>query len=287
MNFKTKRKKLPPDAFAIGPDVEPEPLDPIDEETWDSIVSLPDDVSIRTAEDFGTDLKNLWYLWEKWLDLVLEVQNYVKNPPESPMSNMVLDCTDHFQSSLYNTLVGFYREGMSSMRNVLESLTKGSYLQFLNNPSKFQQWLNGDIEISFGEASDSLLKYIKPFENQLRKSLNDDLYSQKTKTTSGGLIRRLHRELCPYTHGAPGNTNLDIWQSNGPIYVPDAFNKFKIIFIKAYIIGFILTILTFPKLMEIEQEGFRESLRLALSGVPPNDLDKRIIQECLKNFYNI
>ena len=36
------------------------------EETWNSIVSLPDDVSIRTSDDFGTLLRLLWDFWEDW-----------------------------------------------------------------------------------------------------------------------------------------------------------------------------------------------------------------------------
>ena len=29
--------------------------------------------------------------------------------------------------------------------------------------------------------------------------------------------------LCSFTHGRPGARNVDFWQSNGPVYVPEAF----------------------------------------------------------------
>jgi hypothetical protein len=34
-------------------------------------------------------------------------------------------------------------------------------------------------------------------------------------------IKRRYARLCAYTHGAPGNNNMDFWKSNGPIFVPE------------------------------------------------------------------
>jgi hypothetical protein len=62
-DFRSKRSKLPPEAFAIAPEVEPEPSDPIDEETWTDLVHLPDDVSIRTSDFHGTLLKQANDAW--------------------------------------------------------------------------------------------------------------------------------------------------------------------------------------------------------------------------------
>ena len=49
-DFRFKRYKLPPEAFAIGPGKEPEPTDMVDEETWRNLVWLTDDVSLRTID---------------------------------------------------------------------------------------------------------------------------------------------------------------------------------------------------------------------------------------------
>jgi hypothetical protein len=35
-------------------------------------------------------------------------------------------------------------------------------------------------------------------------------------------IKRRYRQLCAYTHGAAGKTSGDFWESNGPLFVPQA-----------------------------------------------------------------
>lgn len=41
-----------------------------------------------------------------------------------------------------------------------------------------------------------------------------------------GVMRQLYQELCRFAHGHPGHTNADIWGSNGPVFVPEAFTQF-------------------------------------------------------------
>jgi hypothetical protein len=41
-----------------------------------------------------------------------------------------------------------------------------------------------------------------------------------------GVMRQLYRELCRFAHGHPCHTNADIWGSNGPVFVPEAFTQF-------------------------------------------------------------
>lgn len=77
-DFRKRRVKLPPDAFAIGPKTNPKPSDLIDQLTWDSLVSLPDDVSLRTSEHYGSILKEFWDAWDEWICLVLALQGTVK-----------------------------------------------------------------------------------------------------------------------------------------------------------------------------------------------------------------
>ncbi len=40
-----------------------------------------------------------------------------------------------------------------------------------------------------------------------------------------GVLRALYQELCRFAHGHPGHTNADIWKSNGPVFVPEAFTQ--------------------------------------------------------------
>lgn len=40
-----------------------------------------------------------------------------------------------------------------------------------------------------------------------------------------GVLRALYQELCRFTHGRRGHTNADIWESNGPVFVPEGFTQ--------------------------------------------------------------
>src|SRR2546425_10391686 len=66
-DFRSRRALLPREAFAYaaGPQSRPTALIPSD--TWSSIMALPDDVSIRTTNHFGSLLKDLWWCWGEWI----------------------------------------------------------------------------------------------------------------------------------------------------------------------------------------------------------------------------
>ena len=49
-----------------GPDLPPRDL--IDKAVWNSIINLPDDVSLRTSADHGTELKFMRKLWGSIID---------------------------------------------------------------------------------------------------------------------------------------------------------------------------------------------------------------------------
>ncbi len=46
--------------FAVVSGSYPGPTDLIQEGTWKSIISLPDDVSIRTSDKYGPQLEQMW-----------------------------------------------------------------------------------------------------------------------------------------------------------------------------------------------------------------------------------
>ena len=64
-DFREHRAKLPPEAFTIGPDQEPEPSDLVREDVWTSPMSLRDDVSIRTTDHHGTLFRRAHQTWGK------------------------------------------------------------------------------------------------------------------------------------------------------------------------------------------------------------------------------
>lgn len=111
-DFRCIRKKLPPEAFAYseGPDLPPQDL--IDKDIWSSIISLPDDVSLRTSDDHGTELKFMDGLWSSIIESVGET--------EDVMWHSLLDVADELKACTVNSIIGFYRVAASCLRNSLE-----------------------------------------------------------------------------------------------------------------------------------------------------------------------
>jgi hypothetical protein len=76
--------------------------------------------------------------------------------------------------------------------------------------------------------------------------LNDSIFNQKTQTYQGGWARRLYSELSDYSHTRPGFSNVDMWASNGPIYVQEAFVSFTEMYLQTSALGFLLVKLGRP-----------------------------------------
>lgn len=214
--------------------------DLIDKDTWNSIVSLPDDVSIHTFDHYGSVLKKFWSAWSEWICLVGALQGAVKDQTTSPIAHVACIAADELQASIYNALVGFYRLAFSSLRNILEQMTIGLHLNLAGDQETFQDWLNGERELKLGWAADKAPHHlsVRNLERYLKDTLGDNLFRQKTPNRRGGFARRLFSELSEFVHGGPSFTNADLWQgSTGPIFVPQAFEKWAWIFAKTYALG--------------------------------------------------
>lgn len=145
-HFVAVRAKLPPDAFALGPEKDPDPTDPVDQPTWAGIVHLPDDVSLRTAEHHGSVLKSVYDLWGNWVSLVLDVQALQREPANGPLAAVMLDAGDEIQASTYAALTGVYRQAIGGLRAVVEGMLTGAYFRALPDPQRFDEWLSGGRE---------------------------------------------------------------------------------------------------------------------------------------------
>lgn len=62
-DFRARRLMLQDKDFALAPGKYPGPTSLIPKATWESIVSLPDDVSIRTSDHYGSQLEEMWEYW--------------------------------------------------------------------------------------------------------------------------------------------------------------------------------------------------------------------------------
>jgi len=239
-DFRALRIVLEPDDFAFSSGDEPPPSDLVDKEIWHGITVLPDDVAIRTSNHHGGLLKMLYDLWGAWIEAVGEDQDF--------LYDTLLDAADEFQAATFNALHGYYRQAIGCLRNALEQITIGTYCQVCGKATDFAQWKAGQTKITFGQACDGLARAasVQPLNAHLQATLNDSFFNQKTRTNQGGWARRLYSELSDYAHTRPGFTNVDMWASNGPVYVREAFVSFGEMYLQTSALGFLLVKLGRP-----------------------------------------
>jgi len=221
--------------FAIAPGKYPGPTNLIQKATWKSIVSLPDDVSIRTSDRYGPQLEQMWEYWGIWGRAVLAIQELSIDPTASPTAVAACDAADELQAATYCALVGYYRVAFSCLRNVLEQITIGTRLALSTDAKGFTDWRNGDEKIGFGWAADTITKNpeVRALEKHLKVKMADSLFAQTPK----GVARRLFAQLSKYTHGAAGFTDADFRKSNGPIFVPETFLAWCVATLKTYAVA--------------------------------------------------
>ena len=90
-DFRARRRVLMRRDFGYAPRPAPPPSDLIDKATWNSIVTLPDDVGVRTSNYHGTTIKQLDDLWRAWIECVGEKQDCI--------FPVMLDAGDDFQAA--------------------------------------------------------------------------------------------------------------------------------------------------------------------------------------------
>lgn len=244
-NFRAVRRVLEPEDFAAGPDTpDPPPSDLVDEATWQGIVGLPEDVSIRTSDHHGSELSELFQLRGAWSEAI--------GSSRDQLWETMLDAIFELSAATFDLLHGYYRQAIGCLRNTLELVINGAYCQVTNNVKLFQEWRNGDIEIGFGKACDNLenAPSVGPLNRYLERKMNDSLFDRKDRkqpASKPGLARQLYSELSDYSHSRPGFTTVDLWGgSNGPIYVPKAFTLTFDLHLRVYALGYLLVKLGRP-----------------------------------------
>ncbi len=252
-DFRARRRVLSADDFAFGGE-DVSPRDPIDEYTWKGLTTLPTDVSIRTSDQNGKRLRILYSLWGHWLQAI-DPPNEDGSPSDNMTSAPMLDAADELQAAIFNALHGFYRPSVGCARNALELVAVGSACQALNLNRRYKDWRDGTADFGFGSACDQLSSAERALglKNVLAAKANDNLFDQKTQNSEGGWIRRLYAKLCDYAHSRPDFTSGDLWSSNGPVYVTEAFHLCFEMQIETFAACYILTKIANPNL-RIEPE---------------------------------
>lgn len=242
-DFRESRKLLPPEAFAYaeGPDLPPSDLIP--EDVWYSIMSLPDDVSLRTSADHGTELKHIHELWGSIVD------NFGNN---DVLSRSLLYVTDELMACIVNSLIGFYKVAASCLRSALELATHGAYYQRCKSIVAYEDWEKNQGDVNFGRACDNLngLGDVKSLNDYLYSKMKDTLFEQKNSrypNYPGGWARKLHSQLSDFVHSKPACSNVALWKgSNGPIYVPQSFGRISAMYCDTLALTFVLIKISRP-----------------------------------------
>lgn len=285
-DFRASRYMLEDDDFALSSGSYEGATNLITETTWKSIVSLPDDVSVRTSDKYGPELDRMWEYCGMWGRVVLALQALCKDPMKSPTAVAASDAADEFQAAIYCALVGYYRVAFSCLRNVLEQMTIGARLALVPDTNFFRDWRNGSEKIGLGWAADTIRRNaeIRALEKHLHKSISDSLFDQAPK----GFVRRLFAELSKYTHGSAGFTDADFRQSNGPIFVAETFITWSTAVLKTYIVVLHELKLAHPKLKDLPygppEIALDELRRKILTDIASTDPDYRFLQ-ALVNYW--
>jgi hypothetical protein len=221
IDFRCRRYKLPPEAFALRPDgPPPPPRDVVERDVWREIVWTPDDVSIRTSDDYGTELKAMTQLWGSVIDMC--------NKMDDPLFHAALDIADALQACTFNALCGYYRVAASCLRAGVECTVAGAYLQMEKDKAEAVRWQRGEVEIRFGAACDTLGSNakVRVLEDYLRQEMDFSVFQQRTPHTDAGWARYLFSELSNFAHGRPTHSEGALWEgSNGPVFVPASFGR--------------------------------------------------------------
>lgn len=251
-DFRGKRERLPKESFLIAPDVEPEPSDIIDSETWTSLVWLADDTSIRTSDHHGTILRDAHEMWGHWVALVLDVQSLLDRPHDDPLQVATLSAGDEWQASTYAALTGFYRQSVACLRPAIEGLLAGAYFRAFPDPDRQAKWADGDetARLRFGEVRGKLAQ-VEPYR-QFDQFL-----------TRPGWAERLYDLLSAFQHGRPSyadsagtmpTTNVELWGgSNGPVYDDKAFMLWARAYFNTLLFCLMIVGLAEPRIIDLEK----------------------------------
>jgi hypothetical protein len=246
-DFRARRRILVRSDFGIAEKAQPRPADLVDEKVWRSIVTLPDDVAIRTSNHHGKTLAQLNELNSAW---ILSIR---MAPYREKMSPAMLEAYDEMQAAIYNCLTGYYRFSVGGMRNVLELVAIGCWAEVCGKNKEFRDWQKGRRELALGMACDGLIAGAASLESHLKSTVSDTLFSQKNPAAAGlaaqgGCVRRLFSSLSDFAHSRPNYTDSRFRQSNGPIYVKSAFNHVAWVHFETIAIAYVLVLIARPRM---------------------------------------
>jgi hypothetical protein len=156
----------------------------------------------------------------------------------------LIDVHDEFKAAPFIAAHGLYRQATAALRNALEVMAHAVRFAVRSDQRGFDNWRNrsGDPP-KFGNSVD--LIGVDPTAAAIEARLSDGgLFGVRPD----GVLRSLYTNVCRYAHSLPGHTNADIWESNGPVFIPRAFTGFWLDFCDVLLACYILFKIGYPGL---------------------------------------
>jgi len=237
-DFRSDRIKFSEYLGELGYEKEnPTPKDLIDENIWLSINGYSDDVSLRTSDNHGNELKIMYEIFEHLYNI------YSENDLDA-FWLFSMDINLEFQGSLFNLLNGYYRIAASCLRNALELSLYGLYFQILDTYDNASKWNFGDLDSfehikGLGNVCNQLNKpeQFDQLNFILNRKLGYSLFNQKCGASKPGISRQLHSRLSEYVHSRPGYTLSEQWSIEiGPIYKEESFKEISNLYLETFIL---------------------------------------------------
>jgi hypothetical protein len=241
-DFRTIRALLPDEVFLLANGPRPGPTDLVVEDVWSGIVHLPDDVALTTSNHHGSQLAALYSLWAGWSEAI--------GDDHDELFTSMLDASDCFQASTFDSLHGYYRSAVANLRTAVELVAIGTLGNRSPTDTDYIRWKKHNVG--------SL-----PFATALRKLRGA---TKKGPFEPNGWLSALYDRLCAYAHSRSDASDGEMWRSNGPIYVNEAFNLVYILQASTYAACYVLTLVGRPKFVLPKGSEFLFKIPGLLSG---------------------
>ncbi len=124
---------------------------------------------------------------------------------------------EELNALVFNALHGYYRQAIGCLRNALETLIAAAALAVTGKQELFNRWRNGERQIGFGQARAWLRDSTAGRQVESDAAPHSVFGDDRSSWT-----RSRYARLCAYAHSQAGYNNADFWESNGPIFVPNA-----------------------------------------------------------------
>jgi hypothetical protein len=151
-DFRRERAMLAPYVFAIHDGYDPPITDLVNQDVWEHLIHLPDDVAIRTTNWIGSRVDLLHEISMQWLSAG------PVDPQGSPYAPEPAFLTaEEFGALEYLALHGYYRQALGCLRNALETMTHAAAFAARRRPDEFREWRDGSLELRFGISRQAIL----------------------------------------------------------------------------------------------------------------------------------